>query len=59
MYAIRSYYEDFIRGSFSLCGLSATKACPGDGVVNPDGTSIHYLFNGTVTNDGVASYNFV
>jgi len=51
--------KDFIRGSFSLCGLSATKACPGDGVVNPDGTSIHYLFNGTVTNDGVAGFDNV
>ena len=47
--------KDFIRGSFSLCGLSATKACPANGTVNPDGTSIHYLFNGTVTNTGVGT----
>lgn len=51
--------KDFIRGSFSLCGLSATKACAGNGVVNPAGTSIHYLFNGTVTNDGVATFDNV
>src|SRR5262245_11454542 len=51
--------KDFIGGSFLLCGLSATKACPANGTVNPGGTSIHYLFNGTVTNTGVGALNNV
>ncbi len=49
--------KDFIRGSFTLCGLSVTKACPANGDVNPGGTSIHYLFNGTATNTGVGTLN--
>ena len=44
--------KDFVSGAFPLCGLSATKTCPGDGTLNPDGNSIHYVFNGTVTNTG-------
>jgi hypothetical protein len=51
--------KDFIRGSFSLCGLNATKTCPGDGVVNPSGTSIHYAFTGTVTNTGLGALSDV
>ena len=51
--------KDFIRGSFTLCGLSTTKACPVPGDVNPEGTSINYLFNGTVTNTGVGTLNNV
>jgi Tfp pilus assembly protein PilV len=49
--------KDFIRGEFQLCKLSATKDCPAPGTVNPGGTSIHYLFNGTVTNDTVGANN--
>ncbi len=51
--------KDFIGGSFTLCGLSATKTCPANGTVNPGGASIHYLFNGTVTNTGVGTLNNV
>jgi uncharacterized repeat protein (TIGR01451 family) len=51
--------KDFMRGSFTLCGLSATKACPANGTVNPGGASIHYLFNGTVTNTGVGTLSNV
>src|SRR5262245_565620 len=51
--------KDFIRGSFTLCGLNATKACAGNGTVNPGGGSIHYRFDGTVTNTGVGSLSNV
>ncbi len=47
--------KDFIRGSFSLCGLSLAKSCGGSGTVNSGGTTIHYKFNGTVTNTGVGT----
>lgn len=51
--------KDFMAGSFVLCGLSATKTCPGNGVVNPDGNSIHYIFNGTVANTGAGTLSNV
>ncbi|MCI0352249.1 MAG: hypothetical protein L0Z53_22755 [Acidobacteriales bacterium] len=51
--------KDFIRGEFTLCGLSATKTCRGNGTVNPGGTSIHYIFDGTVTNTGAGTLNNV
>jgi hypothetical protein len=51
--------KDFLRGNFTLCGMNVTKSCPGNGVVNPGGTSIHYLFNGTVTNSGVGNLSNV
>jgi len=44
--------KDFLRGSFVLCGLNATKTCRGNGTVNSGGASIHYAFDGTVTNTG-------
>jgi hypothetical protein len=48
-----SVLKDFVSGAFPLCGLSATKSCAGDGEINPGGTSIHYIFDGTVSNTGV------
>jgi uncharacterized repeat protein (TIGR01451 family) len=44
--------KDFLGGSFVLCGLNITKTCHGNGTVNQSGTSIHYQFDGTVTNTG-------
>ncbi|HEY6837424.1 MAG TPA: hypothetical protein VI389_01645, partial [Geobacteraceae bacterium] len=47
--------KDFISGSFNICGISITKACTGNGVLNTGGTSIHYKFTGTVTNTGIGA----
>jgi hypothetical protein len=51
--------KDFISGSFNVCGVSISKACAGNGVLNAGGTSIHYKFNGTVTNTGIGSLSHV
>jgi hypothetical protein len=45
--------KDFISGNFNICGVSITKNCSGNGELNSGGTSIHYKFNGTVTNTGI------
>ncbi len=50
---------DFAIAQFPLCGLNATKSCAGNGVINPGGTSIHYTFNGTVTNTGFGTLSDV
>lgn len=52
--------KDFVAGNFNICGLNATKTCSATGgVLNAAGTSIHYLFNGTVTNVGVGGLSNV
>jgi hypothetical protein len=54
-----SVLKDFVSGSFNICGLSATKTCAGNGVVNSGGNSIHYLFNGTAVNTGIGGLSDV
>jgi hypothetical protein len=39
---------------FPLCHMSITKNCTG-AAVNADGSTVHYGFNGTLTNDGQGS----
>lgn len=50
--SLTAQLKDLVRGDFKLCGLDVTKTCGGNGVVNGNGTSIHYSFNGTVKNTG-------
>jgi hypothetical protein len=47
--------KDLASGSFVLCGLNVTKACPNPGVVNSGGATIHYVYNGTVSNTGAGT----
>lgn len=54
-----SVLKDFVAGAFPLCGMNATKTCIGAGTLNPGGTSINYLYNGTVTNTGFGTLNNV
>ena len=51
--------KDFVSGSFNICSLGITKTCSGNGQLNAGGTSIHYLFNGTVTDTGVGGLSHV
>ena len=54
-----SVLKDFISGNFNICGVSISKTCAGNGVLNAQGNSIHYKFNGTVTNTGIGSLSHV
>jgi len=51
---ISAVLKDFVSGGFPVCGVTITKSCTG-AAVNSSGTSIHYTFNGTVTNTGVGT----
>jgi hypothetical protein len=51
--------KDFLLGSFKLCSVSITKACSGTGTLAAGGTTIDYLFTGTVTDTGIGGLSHV
>jgi hypothetical protein len=51
--------KDFLLGQFALCSVSITKTCSGNGTVAGGGTTIDYLFTGTVTDTGIGGLNHV
>lgn len=53
--SIDAVLKDFVAHSFPLCGISQTKACDGDGVLNSAGDMVTYSFKGTVSNTGVGT----
>lgn len=52
--SLTAQLKDFARGTFSLCGMSMTKACDA-GRLTANGTSFEYDAKGTVTNTGVGT----
>lgn len=46
--------KDFVGGSFPVCSISITKACP-HGKVNATGDGFTFGYNGSVTNTGIGT----
>lgn len=52
--SVTAQLKDFVRGDFTLCSVSMTKACA-NGRLNAAGTNFLYDASGTVTNDGAGT----
>jgi len=45
--------KDLLAGPITMCTVSTTQSCAGNGVLNAAGTSIRYTYGGTVTKSNV------
>ncbi len=52
--SVSAQLEDFVLGSFNLCGFQVTKQCFTPSV-SPDGTSLRYPFGGAIQNTGAGT----
>lgn len=47
--------KDLLAGPITMCTVSTTKSCAGNGVLNAAGTSIRYTYNGTVSKSNLGT----